>query len=123
MVKFDLLRVAYEQWAGRVGRFGVEETNERREGLLELAHRHNMTLYRIIFPRKISRTACICPMESHTFRSTISSHYGNSSPVSKELRHGTFGGAEINSDHDLVMVTVKLKLNNSLWNHGTRLQP
>ena len=35
---------ASEQWAGTAGPFGVGETNERGDRLLEFAHRHQMTL-------------------------------------------------------------------------------
>ena len=34
----------------------------------------------------------------------------------------TFPGADINSDHDLVMMTMKLKLKQNLRSHGSRLK-
>ena len=61
---------AWEQWAGRVRRFGVGETNDRRERLLEFAHNHKVTLVDNLFPHKI-------------FRRTT---WHRLSPVSTELR-------------------------------------
>ena len=34
----------------------------------------------------------------------------------------TFPGADINSDHDLVMMTMKLKLKQTLRSHGSKLK-
>ena len=36
-----------------MGRFGVRETNERGEGLLEFAHMHKMTMVNTLFPASI----------------------------------------------------------------------
>ena len=47
---------AYEHWPGTVGRFGVGETNEREDRLLEFAHRHKTTMVNTLFPHRISRT-------------------------------------------------------------------
>ena len=34
----------------------------------------------------------------------------------------TFPGADINSDHDVVMMTMKLKLKQNFWSHSSRLK-
>ena len=53
---------------------------------------------------------------------TISSHHGDSTPLSVEPRKSrTFARAD-NSDHDLVLMTVKLKLKKNLLNRGPRLK-
>ena len=66
----------YEPWPGTVGRFGVGETNEIGDSLLDFTHRHKMTMVNNLFPHKISRrTVWHSPMASHTTRSDIFSHH------------------------------------------------
>jgi len=104
-------RDAYADWAGTVGKFGLGETNERGLRLLEFARIHNLTLANTLFPHKASR------------RSTWHSPNGQVSNqidfilVSKRFKSGiytnrtrTFPGADVGSDHDLVMMTMKTRL-------------
>ena len=77
---------AYEQWAGTVGRFGIGETNDRGLRLLEFASTHKLTLANTLHIHNLSR------------RTTWHSP------------NGTFPGADIGSDHDMVLATLELKL-------------
>ena len=114
---------AYEQWPGTVGRFGVGETNERGERLIEFAHRHKMTMVNTLFPQKNSVAFA---RWHHTqpdrlyYRTTVQHHRFKSSINRAKSR--TFPGADINSDHDLVIITMKLKLKQNLRSHGSRLK-
>ena len=47
---------AYQHWAGTAGRFGSEETNDRRWRLLEFAKRHLLTLANTLHPHTLFRT-------------------------------------------------------------------
>ena len=101
----------YENWAGTIGRFGISETNDRGLRLLEFARSHCLTLANTFHPQKLSQTAtwhsnngqvhnqidCILALQS--FKSIIN-----------KARMRTFPGADIGSDHDLMMTTFKLKL-------------
>ena len=40
---------------------------------------------------------------------------------SNRILSGTFPGADISSDHDIVVMTLRLKLKENLQSHGTRL--
>jgi exonuclease III len=102
---------AYADWAGTVGKFPWGETNERGLRLLEFARLHNLTIANTLFPHKASR------------RTTWHSPNGQFSNqidfilTSKRFKSGinanktrTFPGADIGSDHDLVMMTMKTRL-------------
>ena len=78
---------AYEQWPGRMGRFGVGEISVRGEGLLEFTYRHKMTVVDNFFLiRSPKEQHGIRQMASRTTRLTIFSQRGDSSPVSIEPR-------------------------------------
>ena len=60
-------------------------------------------------------------MASHTTRSTIFFHHGFKSSIDG-TKSRTLQGADINRDHYLVTMTVKLKLKQNLPSHGSRLK-
>ena len=52
----------------------------------------------------------------------IAVHAVFDTPSIKRNKSKTFQDADINSDHDLVMITMKLKMKKNLRNHGPRLE-
>ena len=114
---------AYEQWAGTAGRFAVGETNDRGLRLLEFASEYKLTLANTLFPHKLSRrTTWHAPnglvhnqidfiLTPRRFKSSIN-----------KARTRTYPGADVGSDHDLVMMVVKLKLRRQKQPENTRIK-
>ena len=102
---------AYDQWAGASGRFGIGETNERGIRLLEFASSHKLTLANTLFPHKTSRkTTWHSPdNKTHSQIDYILFPERFKSSINK-AKTRTFPGADIGSDHDMVLMTIKLKL-------------
>ena len=102
---------SYTQWAGTVGKFSTGETNERGLRLLEFASAHRLTLANTLFPHKMSRRT--------TWHSPNGLHHNQidfiltprrfKSSINK-AKTRTYPGADMGSDHDLVMMVMKLKL-------------
>ena len=102
---------SYDQWAGTVGKFSTGETNDRGLRLLEFATSNKLTLANTLFPLKMSRrTTWHSPnglvhnqidfiLTPRRFKSSIN-----------KARTRTYPGADIGSDHDLVLMVMKLKL-------------
>lgn len=114
---------AYNNWAGTVGRFAFGTTNDRGLRLLEFAKTHNLTLANTLHPHKPSRSA--------TWHSPDGMHHNQidyilapqrfKSSINK-AKTRTYPGADIGSDHDLVLCTIKLKLNLKRREKGLRLR-
>ena len=102
---------AYRSWAGTVGRFGLGETNDRGNRLLEFAMSHRLTLANTLHPHKQSRTTTWHSPNGQTHNQIdyILVPQRFKSSINKANTR-TFPGADIGSDHDLVMSTLKLKL-------------
>ena len=102
---------AYENWAGTVGRFGIGETNDRGLRLLEFARSHCLTLANTLHPHKLSQTATWHSNNGqvHNQIDFILAPQCFKSSINK-VKMRTFPGADISSDHDLMMTTFKLKL-------------
>ena len=102
---------AYENWAGTVGRFGIGETNDRGLRLLEFARSHRLTLANPLHPNKLSQTATWHSNSGqvHNQIDFILALQCFKSSINK-AKTKTFPGADIGSNHDLVMTTLKLKL-------------
>ena len=102
---------AYKVWAGTVGRYGVGETNDRGLRLLEFASSHRYTIANTLHPHKISRrTTWHSPdgkthnqvdfiMVPRRFKSSIN-----------RAKTRSYPGADVGSDHDLVLLTIKIRL-------------
>ena len=101
----------YENWAGTVGRFGISETNDRGLRLLEFARSHCLTLANTLHPHKLSQTATWHSNNGqvHNQIDFILAPQCFKSSINK-AKMRTFPGANISSDHDLMMTTFKLKL-------------
>ena len=101
----------YENWAGTVGRYGTGETNDRGLRLLEFASSHRLTINNTLYPHKISRrTAWHAPngMVHNQIDYILTPRRFKSSINKAKTR--TYPGADIGSDHDLVLLVMKVKL-------------
>ena len=102
---------AHTDWPGTAGKYGCGVTNIRGQRLLEFADFHGLTIANTIFPHKMSRR--------YTWHSP---HPGVHTQIDyiltpKKFKTSIFGartrsfpGADIGSDHELVMTTLKIKL-------------
>ena len=104
-------------------RFGAEETNERGKIFLQIAHRYKMTLVNTLFPRKISRrTKWYLPNGvTHNQIDYILAPWQFKLSINR-AKSRAFLGADIHSDHDLVIMTMKLILKKNLRNHDPNPQ-
>ena len=102
---------AYADWAGTVGKFGCGETNERGYRLLEYARLNNLIATNTLYPHKPSRRT--------TWHSPDGVNHNQIDYIwmTKRFQTGvvtnktrTFPGADVGSDHDLVLMTMKIKL-------------
>ena len=102
---------AYENWAGTVRRFGISQTNDRGLRLPEFARSHNLTLANTLHPQKLSQTASWHSNNGQVHNQTdfILAPQCFKSSINK-VKMRTFPGANIGSNHDLVMTTFKLNL-------------
>ena len=111
---------AYAGWKGTVGKFGIGNTNERGLTLLEFAKRHQLTAVTTLFDHKRSRRT--------TWHSPDGKVHNQIDFILVSRRHATgvnraktrtFNKPDIGSDHDLVMMTLKVKLRTNKKNKTT----
>ena len=102
---------AYETWAGTTGKFSARVTNDCGLRLLEFAKSHRLTLANTLHPHKPSRTTTWHSPNGlvHNQIDFILTPQRFKSSINK-AKTRTFPGADVGSDHDLVMTTIKLKL-------------
>ena len=102
---------SYRQWAGTVGRFSTGETNDRGLRLLEFAHSHRLTLANTLFPHKSSRRKTWHAPNGlvHNQIDFILTPCRFKSSINKAHTR-TYPGADIGSDHDLVLLVMRVKL-------------
>ena len=106
----------YENWPGTVRRFGIGETNDRGLRLLEFARSHCLTLANTLHLHKLSQTATWHSNNGqvHNQIDFILALQHFKSNINK-VKMMTFPGADIGSNHDLVMTTFKQKLKAKHW--------
>ena len=114
---------AYTNWAGTVGRFGIGTTNDRGLRLLEFANAHKLTLANTLHPHKQSRTVTWHSPDgiTHNQIDFILTPQRYKSSINK-AKTRTYPGADIGSDHDLVLCTMRLKLKNKRRDKRVRLR-
>ena len=114
---------SYQQWAGTVGKFSTGETNDRGLRLLEFACSHRLTLANTLFPHKLSRrTTWHAPNGLvHNQIDFILTPCQFKSSINKAQTR-TYPGADIGSDHDLVLLVMKLKLRRKRPNASPRIR-
>lgn len=102
---------AYQHWAGTVGKFGHGETNDRGFRLLEFAQSHRLTIANTLHPHKKSRTTTWHSPNGlvHNQIDYILMPQRYKSSINK-AKTRAFPGADVGSDHDLVLTRLKLKL-------------
>lgn len=102
---------AYQQWAGTVGKFGLGNTNARGLRLLEFAQSHRLTIANTLHPHKKSRTVTWHSPGGlvHNQIDFILLPQRFKSSINKAQTR-SFPGADIGSDHNLVLTSLKLKL-------------
>ena len=102
---------AYEDWQGTIGQFGVGETNDRGLRLLEFASSQRLTIANTLYPHKLSRrTTWHAPNgRTHNQIDFILTPRRFKSSINR-AKTRTYPGADIGSDHDLVLMTMKLRL-------------
>ena len=102
----------YENWAETVKRFGISKTNNRGLRLLEFARGHCLCLSQHSPPPTSCLKLQLGTQIKGKFTIKLTSfwllqHFKSSINKAKTR---TFPGADISSDHDLMMTTFKLKL-------------
>ena len=102
---------ANEKWAECAGRFGIVVRNDRGLRLLEFAGKHRLVVANTLFPHKKSRcTTWHSPNgEVHNQIDYILTPQRFKYSIIRTSTR-TYPGAYINSDHDLVLCNMKLKL-------------
>ena len=98
-------------WPNSIGRFGHGSTNCRGERLLEFSEKHKFVLANTLFNHTNSRrTTWHSPKRKihNQIDYKLMPQRFKSSIVTSSTR--TYPGTDINSDHDLVLCNLKLKL-------------
>ena len=99
-----------------------QQLNDRGLRLLEFAKSHNLTLANTLHPHKLSRTATWHSPDGKTHNQIdfilVPQRFKSSINKAKSR---TFPGADIGSDHDLVLASFKLKLKSKRSPKSTRL--
>ncbi|PVD33204.1 hypothetical protein C0Q70_04455 [Pomacea canaliculata] len=114
---------AYQQWAGTVGKFGLGNTNARGLRLLEFAQSHRLTIANTLHPHKKSRTVTWHSPGGlvHNQIDFILLPQRFKSSINKAQTR-SFPGADIGSDHNLVLTSLKLKLKLRRDNKSPRIR-
>ena len=95
---------AYENWIGTCGRYCNTKSNERGLRLLEFASYNDLMLANTFDPQKASRRATYHNQIDYIM---VRKRFRSSVNIAKTW---SFPGADIGSDHELVMMTFKLHL-------------
>lgn len=102
---------AYEDWRGTVGKYGYGCTNERGLRLMEFAKLNRLLVSNTLHPHKASRRATWHSPDGRTHNQIdfiLVSNRFSSGIIGRRTR--SFPGADIDSDHDLVMMSLAVKL-------------
>ena len=105
------------------GRFGIGHQNERGQILLEFAEKHQLVIANTLYPHKDSRTTTWHSPDGKTHTQIdyilTPSHFKSSI---KQSSSRTYPVADINSDHDLVLCNIKLKLKSNRTPQSKRIR-
>ena len=114
---------AYSHWSGTVGQFGVGDTNDRGTRLLEFARSQKLTIANTLYPHKMSRrTTWHSPNgEVHNQIDYILTPCRFKSSINTAQTR-SFPGADVGSDHDLVLTTLRLKLKSKKKEKSPRIK-
>jgi len=105
-------RGAYDLWKGAIGKYRLGHANDKgQQRLLEFTKQHKLVIANTLFKHKLTRTAI--------WHSPRGLHHNQIDVilVSKRCQSGingaktrVFPGADVGSDHDLLVMTMKVKL-------------
>ena len=102
---------AYNNWAGTIGKFGHGITNDRGGRLLEFASQHGFTISNTLFPHKKSRRVTWHSPGGRTHNQIdfilVPKRLKSSNNMAKTR---SYPGADIGSDHEMVLLNFKMKL-------------
>ena len=102
---------AYSNWSGTIGKFGLGSTNDRGLRLLEFAKYNGLVVSNTFQPHKLSRKATWHSPDGKTHNMIdyimINRRHMSSLNLAKTR---TYPGADIGSDHDLVLTTLTTRL-------------
>ena len=113
---------AYEDWAGTVGKFGCGNTTDKGLRLLEFACNKDLSIANTLYSHKRTRRTWHSPdgktrnqidyiLTPQSFKSSIN-----------KPKTRTFPGADVGSDHDLLMMTINLRLQKNRKNKNPRIR-
>lgn len=114
---------AYKNWEGTCGQYSNTRSNERGLRLLEFASYNNLILANTFGPHKLSRRV--------TWHSPNGEHHNQKDYIMVKRRFQSsvniaktrsFPGADIGSDHELVIMTLKLHLKRVKKQGQTRIK-
>ena len=114
---------AYIEWPSCAGRFGIGYQNERGQRLLEFSEKHQLVIANTLYPHKDTRTTTWHSPDGKTHNQIdyiLTPRRFKSSIKMSSTR--TYPGADINSDHDLVLCNIKLKLKSSRTLQSKRIR-
>ena len=102
---------AHENWKGTVGKYGMGDTNERGRRLLEIARMNNKMIANMLYPHKTSRRYNWASPDDIT-HNQIDIILVQKRFISGVVANRTkaFLGADIGRDHNLVMMSIKIRL-------------
>ena len=102
---------AYKDWDGTVGQYGTGETNDRGLRLLEFACSQRLTIANTLYPHKLSRrTTWHAPNgKTHNQIDYVLTPRRFKSSINR-AKTRTYPGADVGSDHDLVLLNFKIRL-------------
>ena len=104
---------AYDQWKGTIGHHGLGVTNDRGLRLLEFAKFYELTICNTFQKGKRSRKATWHSPDGRSHNMIDYIMVGNRFRSSINLpKTRTFPGADVGSDHDLVLTSLNLRLKN-----------
>ena len=114
---------AYKDWGGVCGPYANTDTNERGERLLEFASLNGLVVTNTLGPHKHSRRT--------TWHSPSGEHHNQIDYIMVKRRYRSsvnfnrtrsFPGADIGSDHDLVMMTFNIRLKKTKKDDNVRIK-
>ena len=114
---------AHIEWPACAGLFGIAHQNERGQRLLEFAEKHQLVIANTLYPHNDLRTTTWQSPDGKTHNQIdyiLTPRRFNSSI--KQSGTITYPGADINSDHDLVLCNIKLKLKSSRTPQSKRIR-
>ena len=100
-------------WLGTVMRcFGLGETTDRGLRLLQFASSHNLTLTNTLFPHKTPRRTTWHAPNDKVYKNDFFLVPQKFKSSINNAQTRIFPGADVGSGHDMVLMTLKLKLKN-----------